>query len=186
MYCCVDEVFFHYDEAIRRKGARLADLLSVCPMCRILKVCFEVPDSFPHPFMVPGIRYRCFDQVLSHYDEVKKEGAKLTLGQGGRARDDAMEEGDGEGEKTKVLESLKVEVKDASEYYTTEEMAKFKKPKKVGIEERARKHGWMPFWFSCSMFHNVFTRLCVNILKVFVYTKDSISTPCAENWKYPP
>ncbi|CAM9108163.1 unnamed protein product [Scytosiphon promiscuus] len=34
-------------------------------------------------------------------------------------------------EKKKVLESLKVEVKDASEYYTTEEMAKFKKPKKV-------------------------------------------------------
>ena len=43
MYCCVDQLFFHYDEAIRRKGARLTDLLSVCPACRFLKVCSEVP-----------------------------------------------------------------------------------------------------------------------------------------------
>ena len=129
--------------------------------------------------MVLGIRYRCFDQVLSHYDEVKKEGAKLTLGQGGRARDDAMEGGDGEGEKTKVLESLKVAVKDASEYYTTEEMAKFKKPKKVGTEERTRKHGWMPFWFSCSMFHDVFTHLCVKYWKsIRVYQVLNIYSMC--------
>lgn len=70
-------------------------------------------------------------QVLSHYDEVKKDGAKLTLGQGGTARDGAAAAGGAGEEKTKVLESLKVDVKDASEYYTTEEMAKFKKPKKV-------------------------------------------------------
>lgn len=73
--------------------------------------------------------------MLSHYDEVQKEGAKLTLGQGGTARDVAGAGGEGIGdgeEKSKVLESLKVDVKDASEYYTTEEMAKFKKPKKVG------------------------------------------------------
>lgn len=69
-------------------------------------------------------------QVLSHYDEVKKEGPRLTLGQGGTAKSEA-EGGEAEGEKKKVLESLQVEVKDASEYYTTEEMAKFKKPKKV-------------------------------------------------------
>lgn len=70
-------------------------------------------------------------KVLSHYDEVKKDGAKLTLGQGGTARDGAAAAGRAGEEKTKVLESLKVDVKDASEYYTTEEMAKFKKPKKV-------------------------------------------------------
>eukprot|EP00903_Cladosiphon_okamuranus_P006629 g6474.t1 len=70
-------------------------------------------------------------KVLSHYDEVKKEGAKLTLGQGGTARDGAAAAGGAGEEKSKVLESLKVDMKDASEYYTTEEMAKFKKPKKM-------------------------------------------------------
>ncbi|CAB1112224.1 unnamed protein product [Ectocarpus sp. CCAP 1310/34] len=69
-------------------------------------------------------------KVLSHYDEAKKEGPRLTLGQGGTARDAAATDGGGGGGK-KVLESLKVDVKDASEYYTTEEMAKFKKPKKM-------------------------------------------------------
>ncbi len=71
-------------------------------------------------------------QVLSHYDEAKKEGPKLTLGQGGTAKDGEAAAGGAAEEKTKVLESLKVDVRDASEYYTTEEMAKFKKPKKVG------------------------------------------------------
>lgn len=57
------------------------------------------------------------------------------MGQGGAATDGSSNaaggaEGQG-GEEKKVLESLKVEIKDASEYYTTEEMAKFKKPKKV-------------------------------------------------------
>lgn len=75
---------------------------------------------------------------MSHYDEAKKEGPRLTLGQGGTARDAAAAEGGEEGEKKKVLESLKVDVKDASEYYTTEEMAKFKKPKKVCVSGR----GW--------------------------------------------
>lgn len=71
--------------------------------------------------------------MLSHYDEAKKEGPRLTLGQDGTARDATAAEG-GEGrEKTKVVESLKVDVKDASEYYTTDEMAKFKKPKKVCV-----------------------------------------------------
>eukprot|EP00752_Nemacystus_decipiens_P009481 g8477.t1 len=70
-------------------------------------------------------------KVLSHYDEVQKEGPKLTLGQGGTAHDGAAAAGGAGEEKTKVLESLKVDVKDASEYYTTEEMAKFKKPKKM-------------------------------------------------------
>lgn len=80
--------------------------------------------------------------MLSHYDEVKKEGARLTLGQGGKARDNAAGAGDGEGEQKKVLESLKVEVKDASEYYTTEEMAKFKKPKKASLFDTISLHAW--------------------------------------------
>lgn len=70
--------------------------------------------------------------MLSHYDEAKKEGPRLTLGQGGTAQDGGAGEGTGVSENaTKVKESLTVEMKDASEYYTTEEMAKFKKPKKV-------------------------------------------------------
>lgn len=73
---------------------------------------------------------------MSHYDEVQKEGAKLTLGQGGTARDGAAAAGGAAEEKTKMLESLKVDVKDASEYYTTEEMAKFKKPKKVRCKHK--------------------------------------------------
>lgn len=82
-------------------------------------------------------------KVLSHYDEVKQEGAKLTLGQGGAATDGSSNaaggaEGQG-GEEKKVLESLKVEIKDASEYYTTEEMAKFKKPKKMRKKQKLRR-----------------------------------------------
>lgn len=45
-----------------------------------------------------------------------------------------------------MAESLKVETKDASEYYTTEEMAKFKKPKKVRNDEMQslwRRHAEM-------------------------------------------
>ena len=113
-----------------------------------------------------------FYQVLSHYDEVKKEGARLTLGQGGKARDDAAGAGGGEAEKTKVLESLKVEVKDASEYYTTEEMAKFKKPKKASTNERTKQRqngrtdGRMLFTVCfCVVFRLDCSRLCVKYEK---------------------
>lgn len=85
-------------------------------------------------FLVRLLPPATLPKVLSHYDEVKKDGAKLTLGQGGTARDGAAAAGGTGEEKTKVLESLKVDVKDASEYYTTEEMAKFKKPKKVRFD----------------------------------------------------
>lgn len=91
-------------------------------------------------FYFTPVCWRDVLQVLSHYDEVKKEGARLTLGQGGKARDNAAGAGDGEGEQKKVLESLKVEVKDASEYYTTEEMAKFKKPKKASLFDTISLH----------------------------------------------
>lgn len=93
------------------------------------------PPGFTSPFFTvtdSACSFMDEPQVLSHYDEVQKEGARLTLGQGGTAQDGSGAVGGGE-EKRKVSESLKVEVKDASEYYTTEEMAKFKKPKKVGV-----------------------------------------------------
>lgn len=86
-------------------------------------------------------------KVLAHYDEKAKEGPKLTLGQGGTARDagDAAADGGGTGggAENRVPESLQVEDRLASEYFTTDEMAKFKKPKKVGgggrVHARARE-----------------------------------------------
>lgn len=79
--------------------------------------------------------WRCvsvfLSQVLSQYDEAKKDGPKLTLGDDGEATAGVSTGEGGEGGGKKVVESLVVETKDASEYYTTEEMAKFKKPKKV-------------------------------------------------------
>ncbi|CAM9309961.1 unnamed protein product [Ascophyllum nodosum] len=80
-------------------------------------------------------------KVLSHYDEAKKEGPRLTLGQGGTARDGGSAgaaRGEGNGNSGKVKESLKVDLKDASEYFTTEEMVKLKKPKKMR-KKRLRK-----------------------------------------------
>lgn len=121
-------------------------------------------------------------QVLSHYDEVKKDGAKLTLGKGGTARDDGAAAAGAEGEeKTKVLESLKVEVKDASEYYTTEEMAKFKKPKKVRCDQQQWVH--ILYQFARCERLACFSVSCRNNLKcIYVHHVFTIRKVCTSKY----
>ena len=85
--------------------------------------------------VVPGTR----PSILSHYDKEKKVGPKLTLDDGGQAMDIVNSASTTAIETKKAIpQSLRVEAKEISDFYTKTEYTSFAKPNKSGKEKKRK------------------------------------------------
>ena len=85
--------------------------------------------------VVPGTR----QTILSHYDKEKKVGPKLTLGDDGQAMDIVSSSASTTIETKKAIpQSLRVEAKEISDFYTKTEYTSFVKPNKSGKEKKRK------------------------------------------------
>lgn len=95
-------------------------------------------DAEFEPGAVAGIR----PSILPQYDKAKKQGPKLVLGEGGavgQADHNASSDEIPMDVTTVLPQSLRVDLKDADDYYSKAEYSTFHKPKKVKGEKKQKR-----------------------------------------------